>query len=126
MQRVAEMLQQIAAKIRSWDGENLNEILPAVQQLHALRMRVRNREDVCDEDSSVLDNVICRDDAASIALIEAGERRHLPWPSPFDEEACDFAWVVDRQGQYLTRDVCGCPWYLGGDWYIDRWTTDED
>ena len=38
------------------------------------------------------------------AFLDAGTRDDTPFPSPWDEFDCDCVYVVDRSGQFLTRE----------------------
>ena len=56
-----------------------------------------------------------------LALSDRGVQGDQEWPSPWDEEACAFAWVVDKQGGYLTREFTN-----GGRWMADKWEAGVD
>jgi len=122
-----QVLDKIAADIKAWDGDDLNMLLPAVNRLQKLREysypdRLPQGEEDYKKDIDAEKGIrmtFCRDytdDQASHALYAAAERSDLVWPSPWDEESCEFAWIVDRKGQFLTREDS-----RSGDWFLNRW-----
>ena len=99
---------RIAAAIDGWSGEDIADLLPAVQQLETLIKRWKQESDFSDIDECEL--------RAYHALTNAGTRDDNPWPSPWDEFACEFAFVVDRKGNFLAREFGD-----QGAWEIHDW-----
>jgi hypothetical protein len=108
-------LEIFAKAIDTWDGNDLNTLLPTLHRYQAWLREHPECDGIFNE----------KDYAVSQALARLTERADVTWPLEWAEESCPFAWAVDRQGNYLTREFRGAPQRVAGAFLIEAWPTDD-
>ena len=85
-------MESLTNKIASWDGEDCTTLLPVLREVFARYQKMR---EAMEDGGAFKDEIM-------VALSNVEER--CAWPAPWDQQACPFALVADRQGQYLNID----------------------
>ncbi len=95
-----KLLAPVNAGIRAWDGENVLHILPYVEVLWKILDAIEKNNNIkCPSPEIDFDEI-----KAYHAFMDAGTRDDTPYPPPWDEFDTECVYVVDRSGQFLTRE----------------------